>query len=129
MAGGHGPHLSLLKITWDISAHMSRTKAYCEEGRTEEEWEMLSCSQEERNWNDFQHPVITRISQSSLLQKTPLSMARHCSPWYRQEYSRSYNRNGNVLLNLQFVKVYSNQILLSTWLKLTETKLRKNLNV
>lgn len=59
MAGGHGPHLSLLKVTWDFSAHISCTKVYCEEGRTEEEWEMLSCSQEERNWNDVQHPVIT----------------------------------------------------------------------
>lgn len=54
MAGGHGPHPSLLEVTWNVSAHISCTKAYCEEGRTGEEWEMLSCSQEERNWNDYQ---------------------------------------------------------------------------
>lgn len=58
MAGEHGPHPSLLEVTWDISAHRSRAKVYREEGCTKEEWEMLSCSQEERNWNDFQHPEI-----------------------------------------------------------------------
>lgn len=62
MAGGHGPHLSLPEVTWDISAHISWVKAYNEAEHTKEEWKMRSCSQGEGNWNEFHHPLITSYS-------------------------------------------------------------------
>lgn len=62
MAGGRGPHFSLLGVTWGISTHILWVEAYHESGHTKEEWEMLSCSPGEGNWNDFHYLVITSCS-------------------------------------------------------------------